>query len=85
MIVMRILGLADGRPCPVVGEYIVRMDFEAHGGRGELVTTPHRAVAKQFKDAGEAFSFWQASPKNKPMREDGKPNRPLTAYTIAFD
>jgi len=85
MTVIRIMGLADGRPCPAAGEFIASMDFEAHGGRGDLVTTPHLANAKHFKDMGEAFNFWRASPANKPTREDGQPNRPLTAYTVAFD
>jgi len=85
MTVIRIMGLADGRPCPVAGEFIASMDFEAHGGRGDLVTTPHFDRAMKFKDLGEAFSFWRASPANKPTREDGQPNRPLTAYTVTFN
>lgn len=51
-------------------------------GRGETVLTEERTRAKTFANAGEAFEFWRQQSKTVPLRPDGRPNRPLTAYTV---
>lgn len=86
MIVMKIWGDALGNTTPFDGEYIRSMDFEAHDGRGHLITTADRDKAMKFKDLGEWFEFWKTSPKCHPVRlSDGKPNRPLTAYNVTTE
>lgn len=78
-VVMRLWGDGRGNPTPHDGEFLADFDFEAHGGVGEIVTTPDPASAKQFPTMAEAFEFYKRSPECKPTRADGKPNRPLTS------
>jgi hypothetical protein len=67
---------------PAEGQYLQSMDFEAHGGRGHMTTTRDVRKAMLFLTAGDAMAYWQTQSKTVPLRDDGKPNRPLTAYTI---
>lgn len=47
--------------------------------------TTDTAEALTFPDAGEAGGFWRQQSTVKPLRPDGAPNRPLTAYTVAVE
>lgn len=80
---MQLWGSPHG-PTEFDGEYLLDMDFEAHDGLGELTTTPDVAKAKWFADMADALEFWGRSPKCRPIRPDGKPNRPLTATNWEF-
>lgn len=51
-------------------------------GRGRVVLTSHEAEALQFTDVTEALAFWRQRSRSMPMRPDGKPNRPITAYSV---
>jgi hypothetical protein len=51
-------------------------------GRGSVLFTLKPAAAKSFPGPSEALEFWRTQSKTVPMRPDGKPNRPLTAYTV---
>jgi len=51
-------------------------------GVGAVETTPDKSKAMMFRDAGLAHEFWRTQSKLKPFREDGYPNRPLTAFTV---
>lgn len=84
--VMMCFGDGLGNATPHDGQYLKSMDFEAHDGRGHLITTPNVEDAKRFDTAAEAFEFWKRSPDCHPIRlSDGKPNRPLTAFNWQFD
>jgi hypothetical protein len=48
-----------------------------HGGI--LRTSPDPAEALKFKDAKAALEFWRWQ---NGIRPDGKPNRPLMAFTV---
>jgi len=37
-----------------------------------------------FETAEAAAECYHAVPYNRPLRSDGKPNRPLTVFTVAF-
>lgn len=77
-------GAADGRQLPGDGQYLQSFDFEAHGGQGDIALTPDLSKARVFADFAEAAEFWRRSPVCKPLREDGRPNRPLTAANWEF-
>lgn len=77
-------GQADGRPLPGDGQYLKAFDFEANGGQGAIILTSDLSKARVFADFAEAFEFYRRSPKCKPLREDGRPNRPLTAANWEF-
>lgn len=85
MTVIRAEGFVNGASCPHRGQYLKSFDFDAYGGQGFGEFTKDRAQAKVFKDAGEAMTFWKTVSKVKPRRPDGKPNRPLTALTVALE
>lgn len=91
MTVVRLVGLAHGEPSPADGLWLVDYDprgdgFYIDGERQRercfcmLHVTRDHAKAKQFENAGDAFEFWRM-PSGK-TRPDGKPDRPLTAYTV---
>jgi hypothetical protein len=70
---------------PFDGLYLKAFDFEAENGRGWAEFTAKRKEAKVFPTIQDAFAFRTTVPKCKPLREDGLPNRPLTACTIEFE
>jgi hypothetical protein len=80
--VLKIVGLADGRPTPDDGRYVVWMDVDARAGRGLLHTTHDVREARVFDTLAQAARYWQRTSTVRPRRPDGQPNRPLTAYTI---
>ncbi len=59
-------------------------DFDPNdrGGRGEASFTHDLKEAKRFDSAASVFECWRTQSTVLPIRPDGKPNRPLTAYTI---
>ena len=69
----------------IVGDsegWLQSYDLEADDGRGRVTLTAKREDAMTFDDAGAALKAYKSSPKCHPIREiDGKPNRPLTAFT----
>jgi hypothetical protein len=57
-------------------------DPEAHDGRGTVEFTDDASEAMTFPDVQTAHACYYQIPKAKPVRDDGPPNRPLTAYSI---
>lgn len=69
-------------PCPEAGAFVVEMDLEARHGFGELQVTRDARQAKVFANPAEALEYYQRVPVCRPHRDDGRPNKPLTAYTV---
>lgn len=82
MIAIKIVCDALGRRTAIDGMYVKRFDPDAKQGRGELVATPDVHDALTFASTTEAHAFWVQTSKVQPVRSDGKPNRPLTAYNV---
>ncbi len=61
------------------------LDVDAHDGRGDVKLTHDKARALRFASITAAGECWKRQSTVQPLRPDGKPNRPLTAYTILFD
>jgi len=72
-------------PEKMLGEYLMRADIEAYDGRGYAEFTKKVKKAKRFASYDEAFEFWRAQSKTRPLRPDGRPNRPLTAFNITIE
>lgn len=66
-------------------EWVTEYDPNAHGGLGQSDTSTDKAKALRFPTAGEAFAFWRQQSTVKPLRDDGRPNRPLTALTVSIE
>lgn len=82
-VVLKIIGLTNGEVSPFDGEYVAAYDPtyvhpEGYDG-GILEVCQERDEALQFPDAMAALECWKQS---YGMREDGKPNRPLTAFSV---
>jgi hypothetical protein len=65
---------------PVKWLYLKSFDVDANGGRGQIALTARTRDAMKFSGPGEAMATWRTQSKVLPLRPDGKPNRPLTAY-----
>lgn len=89
MIAMRIVGLVNGAATPFDGEFLVEYDPERDGWSPEgekmtahIVTTSDIAKARHFPGAMEMWECWRQVCQREPRRLDGKPNRPLTAFSV---
>ena len=81
MITMKIIGLINGQPSKHDGRWVAHYDPSQCEVTNRIVleTTDDIAQAKGFDTASEAMEYWRWQVG---IRSDGKPNRPLTAWTI---
>lgn len=83
-VVMQLAGMPDGSRTGLDGQYLEDFDFEAFEGTGNVVLTKDIRKAKQFASLADAMTFRDVQPQCKPFRDDGLPNRPMTATTWAI-
>jgi hypothetical protein len=65
-----------------IGAWLVDDDVDARDGRGTLQLSQDPAEARVFAHIGEALDYWRRPSQKTPLRPDGRPNRPLTAFTV---
>jgi hypothetical protein len=90
MPVIKLVGLAGGQGAsPLDGEYLVQYDpgrdgVDPNGNRmlAHIATSPRRADALVFETVAEAHACWTRVDPRQPVRADGRPNRPLTAFSV---
>jgi hypothetical protein len=75
-------GVTQGLP---VGSYLASYDPEANDGQGKATWTREPDQAMKFADGAAAAECYRAIPRNRPVRPDGKPNRPMTVFMVMFD
>lgn len=63
--------------------YVKAFDVEARDGVGEFTATRDIAAAYQWDSMVALMEGWKTQCKSRPLRPDGKPNRPLTALSIS--
>lgn len=86
--VMRIVGLVQGGPTPIDGMYLMEYDPGRDGTLGGQPITAHilctqdKRKAMKFESLVELTETWKMTDPRNPVRYDGRPNRPLTAFTI---
>jgi hypothetical protein len=73
------VGATDTR---MVGMLVKAHDPNMRDGRGWTEWTDDERFARRFRSPVEALDFWRQQSTVRPLRPDGKPNRPLTAYSI---
>ena len=83
MVVMVLLSIA-GRAMPQP-QYLKSYDPDAFDGRGDVEGTANLDDAMKFPDAGVALKLWKKTSTVRPTRPDGKPNRPLSAFTVSIE
>lgn len=74
----------DGQPTPYDGQFLRRYEPEAHDGVGLAEWTEDPDLAVAFASLQEARAAWMRVPTTRPTRDDGRPNRPLTAYSVSI-
>jgi hypothetical protein len=81
---MRVIGVAGTQTMPgdPSGKYVVSCDVDAHEGRGFAVLDDDPNKAMHFANAGQAMRYYRRISTVMPVRPDGAPNRPLTAYHV---
>jgi hypothetical protein len=79
---IKIVGLVNGRPTLAEGQYVADYTPSGYEGRGDLVLTPYPSRAKRFPSMAAATDCWRSTSRTHPVRPDGKPNRPMTAWTV---
>ena len=65
--------------------YLQSYDVDAAGGRGVVKLTTDRKRAMLFSSHETAWAAWSMQSSVQPLRDDGKPNRPLTAYNVIIE
>lgn len=75
-------GLGVPQDPRVVGKYLAWFDVDAFDGRGSDHWTDNLADAIRFPSFVAAMAAWKTTSRVRPVREDGRPNRPLTAYSV---
>jgi len=67
------------------GQYLRSYDPEAHDGQGNAVWTADLAEALRFDSKPDLMRCWQQVPRSRPRRPDGRPNKPLTAFSVSCE
>lgn len=65
------------------GRYVARYDPD--DDHDPVATTDDPSDALTFASASGAMACWRRPSTRRPFRTDGKPNRPLTAYTVTVE
>jgi hypothetical protein len=84
-VVIRALGFANGMPCPHENEWLKNFDHEAFNGQGHGVFTDRIEHALRFAAKNAPLAFWNKQSTVRPLRPDGRPNKPLTALTVEIE
>lgn len=79
---MAIYVLANEVAGEVINSWLLDFDPDGKSGRGTVEFTDDRDKALGFETIEELHAFWTQQSTLRPTRSDGKPNRPLTAFTI---
>lgn len=61
--------------------WLADVDVDAIDGYGMIAFTIEREQALAFDTFAEAMECWKRQSTVRPLRDDGRPNRPLTAFT----
>lgn len=84
-IVIRLIQTHTGEAPELNGMYVKHYDPDGVFADGTmLAVTDKPEEAKQFSGKGEALEYYNQVSKKEPVRADGKPNRPLTAFMCCF-
>ena len=67
-----------------INAWVVDHDSNAAGGKGFTRLSQKKAEAKTFNSSREAIDFYNEQSTVQPLRPDGEPNRPMTAYTVSI-
>jgi hypothetical protein len=70
---------------PTSGPYLEWFSVDANNGLGADTWTHDATKAMRFPSFEAATECWKRQSTVTPLRSDGQPNRPLTAYNIIIE
>jgi hypothetical protein len=70
---------------PASGPYLEWFSVDAYDGRGSDIWTHDVSKAMRFPSFEAATECWRRQSTVTPLRTDGQPNRPLTAYNVIIE
>lgn len=70
---------STGQP---INRWLKSYDADGHDGQGAVEFADTFAEAQHFGAIAKALELSMTVPKSRPVRMDGRPNRPLRAFTI---
>lgn len=65
--------------------YLAVYDIDAEDGRGRIIWTLDPSEAIQFDSVAIALAVLNMTPAARPNRQDGRPNRPIRAFTTGIE
>jgi hypothetical protein len=77
-------GIPEGMVAGLMDQYVVKYDPDGPEGV-LLLTSPDVGEALLFDSGTDAYRLWRMQSVTRPLRDDGRPNRPLTALTVLID
>jgi hypothetical protein len=81
--VMRCVGVGPlDAPTHMIGRWLKAHDPDMYDGSGWTEWTDDVHFARRFPSAAAALDYWRRQSTVRPLRADGKPNRPLTGYRV---
>lgn len=83
--VIHILDTAIPGMHPFCKDTYVKDVTDTPDGRGSVDLTRDPNEAKRFTSIADAAEYYQRVSETVPVRPDGRPNRPLTAYTVEIE
>lgn len=78
-VIVKCGGSTTGQRLPFVGKYLVAYDLEFDNGIGICSFSSDPKNAMRFADLAAFHAAYRATPICRPLRFDGRPNRPLTS------
>lgn len=84
-VLIRCVGFANNSPCTIAGQYVKTFDHDAYNGLGYGEFTDDPEQAMKFNSNADAISFWNKASTVKPLRADGKPNKPMTSMSVLLE
>lgn len=86
LVVIRCMGLVNGGGQEFAGLLLRSFDpWQGNPYAGKVQWTDQLGLAMRFETPGNALLFWQQVSTRVPVRPDGEPNRPLTAWTVLVE
>ena len=79
---MKVIGVAGIPEIDQFNDYYIASYADTPNGRGDIKFSVSKDDALKFATPREALEYWRRISRTVPIRPDGKPNRPLTAFTI---
>lgn len=85
MFVIKCVGLASGKPCDTFNQYLTDYDPDYSNGIGLTRWTRDIKNAWVTPTKDHALDVILTISNARPLRDDGNPNRPLTAFSVVIE